>query len=219
MRSIKALSFFLCFCISAFAEVKWDQKELEFKASVQDTNTVARFTFTYTGKKPLTILSLKASCSCTTITSDKDIYQDGESGTITANFAFGKRVGLQEKTVFVETDESRTSHSVMILNFKVFIPEPTSFQPSLVYWQQGEKVSTKTITIRMADGIPIHVLKIHSTSNCIQTEMVTVQDGKEYLLHITPVDTSKPSWSTILIETDFPKEEPHSFQVYAQIKS
>jgi hypothetical protein len=81
---------------------------MAFKADIHDFGTIAEgpaadhvFTFTNTGKEPLTIQRVQASCGCTTPEWTKDPIQPGQTGIVKASYGTGGRPGHFEKTLTV----------------------------------------------------------------------------------------------------------------------
>src|ERR1700716_408431 len=96
------LSIFLC--VTARAELRWEQSTIELHPKVGDKDAVAHFKYQNVGKEPVKIKSAHASCGCTTALTQKDQVPPGDKGEVTATFNIGGRTGTQVKTVTVETD-------------------------------------------------------------------------------------------------------------------
>jgi hypothetical protein len=66
------------------------------------------FEFTNTGRSVLTIKGVKPSCGCTgVIVDEKKDYGPGESGKIKFTFNTEGRMGANEKTITVETNDPK----------------------------------------------------------------------------------------------------------------
>lgn len=65
------------------------------------------FTFTNTANRPIKILSVQASCGCTTPGWSKEIVESGKSGFVKASFDPKGRPGYFNKTLSVTTDLDR----------------------------------------------------------------------------------------------------------------
>jgi 3,4-dihydroxy-2-butanone 4-phosphate synthase len=81
---------------------------MAFKADIHDFGTLEEgpaadhvFTFTNTGKEPLTIQRVQASCGCTTPEWTKDPIQPGQTGIVKASYGTAGRPGHFEKTLTV----------------------------------------------------------------------------------------------------------------------
>jgi hypothetical protein len=138
MRSYRHLwiGIFLCFCHSASAQLQWESKEIAMKASVGQTNVVARFHFKNIGTNLVKINSVETCCSCTTANLEKKNYLAGESGEIVVHFEFGERVGVQKKTILVSSDSPQ---SPTVLRLQVEIPESKKTEEKPADTNQSEK--------------------------------------------------------------------------------
>lgn len=88
---------------------------ISFKEKIHDFGEVVEaagpaeyeFTFTNTSVRPIKILSVQASCGCTTPGWSKDLIAPGQSGFIKASFDPKGRPGYFNKTLSVTTDFDR----------------------------------------------------------------------------------------------------------------
>ncbi len=81
------------------------------------------YTFTNTGKAPVSISKVTAQCGCTTPEYTQDIVAPGKKGKVTATFNSAGRGGpmgiLNEKSITVQLDNSKTSQ--VVLKFKAYV--------------------------------------------------------------------------------------------------
>lgn len=85
----------------------------DFGKVMQDSENTYRFKFTNTGKEPLVISNVQASCGCTAPNYPKHPIKPGESDEILVEYRPGKQEGQQNKTVTVTAN---TEPSQTILN-------------------------------------------------------------------------------------------------------
>ncbi|MDD2706996.1 MAG: DUF1573 domain-containing protein [Verrucomicrobiae bacterium] len=199
-----------------YGQLKWDCREMDFSPTPLESRIIAHFTFTNSGKKPVAIAAVKSSCGCTSLMGDKKVYQPGERGEITAVFEFGQRVGAQEKTIVVQSDDP--VEPTALLKFKVTIPEIIRMAPLFVNWFKGEPAEAKTVTLKVVHSEPVKVVRAKSNNEKMSVRLKTIKEGKEYLLAITPADTTQPVAVAIDIQTDFPRENPKIFKVFALVR-
>ena len=102
-------------CVSAHAELKWDQTMVELHPATADKQAIGHFKYQNTGSKPVRFKSVRTSCGCTAAQSQKEEVPPGEKGEITATFNIGERTGTQVKTVTVETDDPEHVTTVLTL--------------------------------------------------------------------------------------------------------
>jgi len=201
---------------SGYGQITWENRQIDVRPEIQDTNAVVVFKFSNVGRQPLTIGSVKAACSCTAISEKKKIYAPGESGEIEIRYQIGNRVGLQQANVVVESDDP--AQPVSQLTLRVFIPELVRISPSVVEWNLGDPPGSKRVTIQVVHNEPIHIIGVNSSNDQIFGTLHTVTAGREYTLTMTPDNMREQAKATFRLESDYPKSKPHIFYVYAVIK-
>lgn len=84
---------------------------LAFKSEIHDFGTVAEgpnvdheFSFTNTGKEPIIINQVQASCGCTTPSWSKEPVLPGQKGTVKASYGTQGRPGSFSKTITVTSN-------------------------------------------------------------------------------------------------------------------
>src|SRR6516165_1901898 len=142
-----AFTLSIIMCLSARAELKWEQTSVDLHPAPTDKQAVGHFKYQNSGKTPVHFKSVHASCGCTTAQTQKDEVPAGEKGEITATFNIGDRTGTQIKTVTVETDEAANQKTVLTL--KTVIPQQLEINPTFVFWKQGDKPDPKQISVKV----------------------------------------------------------------------
>lgn len=104
---------------SAFA-LDWNERQLSLTAEPGATEVRGKFDFKNPGGAVVHIVDLTTSCGCTVAKTASPDIAAGASGAINFVFTIGKRTGLQEKKIFVQTDESPDP---VVLELKVQLPE------------------------------------------------------------------------------------------------
>jgi hypothetical protein len=198
------------------AQFRWDKREVDLNPGVLDTNVVTRFQFENIGNKTIAIRSVRSSCGCTTVAQDKKSYKPREKGEIIADFPFGQRLGVQEKKILVETDDS--TESIVILTFRVHIKELVRLEPSMLLWRVGEKAAPKVINVKVFSSEQIDVVGAKVGDSRFVTELRPVKKGVEYTISVKPTTTAQPAVSVVEVETNYPKEKPRTFRAYALVK-
>jgi hypothetical protein len=105
------------------SSVGFDRMLHDFGTIVVDADYTTEFTVKNTGKKPLLIYEVKASCGCTVPTWNKNPIPPGVSDKIAVTFHPSKlQLGEQDKTISVITN---TSPGVAVLQLKAVVnPKP-----------------------------------------------------------------------------------------------
>ena len=109
MKRVLVALFFLGFLGQSFAQ---QTKQLRFSEESFDFGTISesngpvthQFTFTNSSSRPVKILTVKASCGCTTPDWSKEPIPTGKTGFIQARFDPRGRPGFFNKTLTVTTD-------------------------------------------------------------------------------------------------------------------
>jgi len=209
------LSIFLS--MSARAELKWEQSTVDLHPSVSDKTAVAHFKYQNTSTTPVHFKSVKASCGCTTTQTQKEVVNPGEKGEIIATFTIGDRTGQQIKTVTVQTDDPNPTQATSILTLKATIPQSLDIKPAFVYWQSGEELKPKKISIKATKDFPVKNITVKSNSQNFESKVEPGSASGEWTIEVTPKDTSHPFGTALLVQTDYPKEAPKSFYVNLQV--
>src|SRR5215470_9747784 len=164
------------FCLTARAELKWEQTSVELHPARGDKQAIGHFKYQNVGKTPVHFKSVHASCGCTAAQTQKDMVGPNEKGEITATFNIGDRTGTQIKTVSVETDEAANQKTVLTL--KAIIPQELEISPTFVFWKQGEKADPKSITIHAGKDFSVKHIKVTSSSPDFQTKVEETGKGQ-----------------------------------------
>lgn len=209
--NIFAFTLSIVICVSAHAELKWDQTMVELHPATADKQAIGHFKYQNTGSKPVRFKSVRTSCGCTAAQSQKEEVPPGEKGEITATFNIGERTGTQVKTVTVETDDPE--HATTVLTLKAVIPQQLEITPTFVFWGQGEAPKPKTIVVRAAKEFPVKHLKVTSSSPDFQTKVEETGNG-QFKIDIEPKDTSRQIASTLTIQ---PEDSQKIFYATARI--
>ena len=210
MRFSVFLSLLPFFIRPVASELHWEKKHLKFQPKIEDTKVVAEFSFSNLTNKPVTVKQIRTICNCTVADLAKYTYQPGESGKIIVTFEFGKRQGLQKKPIFITTDNEEKETALII---EADIPKVAEVRPLAVWWKKGNK-DPKSVRFKTLSETPIRVTGIKVMGKEVQGKIMTIKEGREYEILITPVDTSKKLSLPIDIETDFPVKSRSVFRIY-----
>ncbi|HEX8311071.1 MAG TPA: DUF1573 domain-containing protein [Chthoniobacteraceae bacterium] len=208
-----ALPFFL-FATAASAQLKWDNPVQEFHRTPEDRFVETRFTFRNAGTQPVTIKKVRTTCGCTSAVPDKKSYGPGETGDVKVKFTFGSRIGQQRKTATVITDAEQQP---TVLDLRVWVQEPLTIQPALVFWRIGEAADAKEVRLT-ASGAPIRVTSVTSSNPQLIASLQAVEEGKSYVVSVRPKDTARKETAELTLETNHPPDAPRRYRIHARIK-
>jgi len=104
------------------AALRWEHELIAVKA--EPTQKVLRvdYRFQNVGDRPVTLVTLEASCRCVAPEIAKTTYAPGEKGDLVMAFTVGHQTGFQEKSVVVTTDEAQAVPVRLVL--RVTLPGP-----------------------------------------------------------------------------------------------
>lgn len=120
---MKKLSFMILFTLllgsGAFAQQKagmdFARTEHNFGTIKEEMGAVTtQFEFTNTGKSPLIIQRVSASCGCTTPSYTREPVLPGKKGTISAKYSTERRPGSFKKSITVYTNVPDTVYILTI---------------------------------------------------------------------------------------------------------
>src|SRR4029453_14937498 len=208
---ILTLTLSFIFCLTARAELKWEQTSVELRPARGDKQAIGHFKYQNVGKTPVHFKSVTAPCGWTAAQSQKDQVGPGEKGEITATFNIGDRTGTQIKTVTVETDEAANQKTVLTL--KAIIPQELEITPTFVFWKQGEKADPKSIAVHAGKDFTVKNIKVTSSSPDFQTKVAETGEG-QFKVDVQPNETSRLIASTLTIQ---PENSPKTFYATARI--
>ncbi len=141
------------------------------------------FKFTNKGNATLEIISVDASCGCTSALLSKNKIEPGQSGEIEVKIET-KDLGVSEitKTVTVTSNDPKQSQVVLTIN-GIVEPEFSLSEPALFFGSvaRGKEV-TKEITITLPQDKQIKLLSAVSTDENVTVKMepVTGSNGKQF---------------------------------------
>lgn len=114
MMDMKRLVLAVCLLLPGWLAYPQQAKPLQFREELYDFGFVKedggpvlhQFDFTNTGTRPIKILSVKASCGCTTPDWSRDPVMPGKTGYVQASFNPQGRPGYFNKSLTVTTDHN-----------------------------------------------------------------------------------------------------------------
>jgi hypothetical protein len=192
----------------------------EMDASADAATVTAEFAFTNKTAKPVTIAKADPTCSClkVEISGGKLRYAPGESGVVKTTFEMGNFSGTVDKMLAIYLDDDAADKPSVQLTLRVKIPVLIGVEPKTVKWDIGGKAEPEIIHILMAEGPPIHVTGIKSSSPAFKTEVRTIEAGRKYDLVVTPLEIAAPALAVLRIETDCAVEKHKVQQAFAVVR-
>ena len=200
--AIVTCAFSIVFCVTSRGELKWEQTAVDLNPALGEKQAIGHFKYQNVGTATVRFKSIKPSCGCTTAQTNMDRVAPGEKGEITAAFHIGDRTGVQVKTVTVKTDDPDGGIATTVLSLKATIPELLEVRPSLLYWQRGESLGPKTITVRTTKDFPAKSIKAISSNPAFQTRVKKAGEGEFKIEVQPPAESAKQNSATITIQSE-----------------
>jgi hypothetical protein len=200
-----ALCFFVA--VSAPAALVFEKTELHLHPEVGASKVDAVFKYENKGTTPVHIKAVRPTCGCTTAALAKNDVAPGEKGEIVATFNIGDRIGVQTKTVTIETDDAENPQTV--LTFKATIAQLLDVQPTFVYWQANEPAKPKTIVAKAGKGTTVKKLDVTSSSGDFTAKVEAGSGPGEFKIQVQPKDTAKPVNASVTIKPDVASAKPY----------
>ncbi len=202
--------------------LQWETTSQQFATEFGQESVKAIYRFTNASDQPVTISKTDADCGCTVPSLSKTEYQPGESGELEAVFTVGSRQGKQHKkiTVFTEQNEETLEYQ---LTLEVDIPLPVTLTPRVRFWNSGDEASTQEIRIKFHEEFPMTITGVKSKdpeqANNFEYAIETVSEGQEYLLKLTPRDSTARSRAVFLLESEGDEKGVlQKYPVYAYVR-
>ncbi len=194
------LSLLVLLLLPAFAraDLKWTATTVFTTALPSEGRATAQFTFTNTGAYPFKVTGTHTSCGCTAAVTDGRPIAPGQTGKIDVTFKTLNRRGLYEEPILIDTNDPNAKQSTITL--RVLIRDAVEMLPALLFWQPGEPLAPKVISITVTDGFHLKNIGATCTDPNLQYHLDPVKPGAEYKLTVTP--KTRPVKAVITVTPD-----------------
>jgi hypothetical protein len=222
-------------------------KPIQFREEMFDFGTVTEdggpavheFVFTNASGRPMKILSVQASCGCTTPDWSREVVAPGKTGYIQASFNPKGRPGYFNKTLTVTTDLDATP---LVLQIKGQVssqeakPATTEFQSEVGNWKMktssfnmgkvytSDESMTKEFSFVNGGSKAVTYLDKYTAPKYIKVEVTpkVIPAGQRGTVKLTYNGKLKNQYGfqsdNVSIQTDDEKEPVKSFSVYATLE-
>lgn len=195
--------------------LEWETMLIQETAGLSDEFAVGVFPFENVSDRPIEITAVRSSCGCTTTHLEKKFYLPGDTGEIVATFEFEGRTGRQTKVIDVYVDGHGEPARLVL---RTMIPKVLSIKPAFQSWEKGSDPVTKYSELEVHVEEPVKIVGVSSTLSGWETDLETIQEGKQYRLALTPASTDSKTRGIVKIVTDYPENDPKSFQIQVRVK-
>ena len=194
---------------SAFAQLQWQEKQIERHLSLDDAQAVVDYPFVNAGKYPVKIASVTTSCGCTVAQADKALYAPGDKGRITATYTVPFLAESQQKAIWVDTDDPRQPRTTLQLN--VDLPPLFKVVPASLSWKVNGDMSPKTLVVEFVPKKNLDIINLiwSVRDRHFDARWITVVPHRKYLFTVSPIgQLGAPVSETMSIGTLYPPGRP-----------
>lgn len=142
------------------------------------------FGFANPSNQAVTIIRVVTNCDCLAATTDRTVYQPGETGLLTARLVVGERTGRYHRTITVTTDDGAPPRK---LTLAVEVPAPATIEPGQFEWPVATELRERTADVRPVAGLEIFFDAAVPGNAAFRARLETVEPGRHYRLHVQPV--------------------------------
>ena len=164
--------------------ISFDAQTKDFGKILEGEKLKHVFKFVNKGTRTLEVLSVLASCGCTSTLLSKKSVKAGQEGQIEVEVDTSGRAGDLNKTVTVTTNDPLHQKVVLTITAQVE-PEFALSQPSVYFGKvpKGQEV-IKEITVTVQSPKPVNILSVESNDDdvTVRIEPIPNTDGKKYRL-------------------------------------
>jgi len=182
------------------AEIKWETgTERDLVLGPSQEKAAAVFEFTNSGKEPVSITAVRASCGCTVPEYSRNIIMPSSKGQVTLEYHARPPGSGRIVSALVEFSDGKSASLVWRIASANAAPVK---QIPLVSWGSGD-MSDKVISVDIPEG--------HTVSGSVAPPEVTVDTGSgsqggKIEIKIRR-NTTKPFWGAVVLNTVPPLDD------------
>lgn len=105
--------------LAAMPQIEFEQTEYDGGVVIEGEKVTYAYKFTNTGQTDLEIENVRASCGCTASSPKDKVIKPGQTSEITATFNSTGRLGLQQKSITVRSNDP--DNGTVVLRLKVTV--------------------------------------------------------------------------------------------------
>ena len=185
------------------AALVWEKREINVEAQANEREVVAQYRFRNAGTTAVRIVDLVTNCDCTTMELSRRTYGPGEEGMMTVRSSIGSRVGVQQNTIGVITDEVGVEPTV--LQLRANIQSLVTLSAPVLSWRLGAEPDEKTMEVNAASSLRIAQLTIADAypADAADVRIETVAEGTRYRVHVRLLRGAKARNLTVACSAKF----------------
>jgi len=198
------------------APVYFSRPAFDFRAGYNEAVMEFDLPITSHTGKTLKVLSVQTSCTCMKVSVPEPQLEPGMLGRVHCVFTVPNALGTVQKPVILKTDSRERPNEIIMV--RVEVPGILHAEPPRLIWKAGDLAEEKTLRITVVGGNRQRLTKVNCSRDIFEWTLKSIEDGREYELHVKPKATGMPTRGMFLIQTDssVPRQKLHSF--YAVIE-
>jgi hypothetical protein len=185
----------------AAGDFRFETARVEITVKPDQTEVAAVFPFINEGAAPARIESVTSDCACIKAEAPPGDIAPGGRGTVRSLFKVGNYLGTVEKQVVASVRHGGGITRIP-LTVTIIVPELIKIEPRTLSWTLGQAPEAKTFRVRMVGDPEIRLLKVECNRQEFQLRTETVTAGREYLVHVTPLQTDPLCIGLCVFQTD-----------------
>jgi hypothetical protein len=185
-----------------------------------EQDVVHEFSIVNLGTAPLEIKDVRTSCGCTVADLEKRILQPGEETHLGSTLKLQGRQGPQNRTITVTSNDP--DNPTYQLGFKGTAMAAVMYDPQFINLGRvvDETLYTEKVSVKAGtDDVTFNVIGVESTLSEIETEVVTIEEGRSYEIIARNTEPFKEGNlnGMITIHTDYAKRPSYQVRFFAQV--
>lgn len=165
----------------------------------EDNAVTAIFHFANVGHRRVAVRG-GSSCHCLSLAADRDGYDPGQTGTLTATLSLDLHDGLVIRSVTFATDDP--DQPIGNLTLDLLLPPIPQFHPALLQWTVQEAAAPKAIDVTLPPGYAHAVTAVHAGNAAFTASLAADPALPGYRITVTPTSTERPAQCSISVGTD-----------------
>ena len=217
---MRASLILLLTALSAFAsgEFVFEKNTIAVTAAPEETHVLVKFPFIVKGEQAAVVKNVEAPCSCLEAKigeEDRKTWQPEEQSYVTGKFEIGTFRGTVKKSIHITMADGK-KHSLTVA---MTTPKLITIEPKTLKWKAGVEAVEKSIQITLTPKYPVNIESVtNSNPEQFVHHLETLNEGKDYLLRITPKSTTSRSLGIIRILTDSKNKRHKTYQAFVVVE-
>ncbi len=199
------------------AALRWEATALGIKAGIDDDDTTVSYNFKNISSNPVKVISVQTSAKYLTAQVHGLIFKPNDSGTISATFRRGDRLGHYNENIILKTNDPAEPETHLWLHLE--IPEPLDIYPRFVYWKTDDPPAERIIKIALHndENFKAELSDVKFDGDGFTSELIKTDET--YIIKVRPINTKHPSSARLVITTTINSNTQKQQYAFARVIS